>query len=127
MRHTLYHSILRVSTLTTALILLLESGMLTPVTKHVARDTTLYLAQGAGVFAQIEPNELNTITAELTKREAELDEREQALRTIEARQFGESSQPDYTTYVLSVILFFLTVLIIMNYVLDWNRARRGSV
>jgi hypothetical protein len=123
MEHSYYHRFLRVSALTTALVLVFDSGFVAPMTKQLSDNTWSYVANSAGVFAQVEPNELNVITAELTAREAALDKREAALRTIEARDFGDSEPTDYSTYILSVILFLLTTLIITNYVLDWRRAR----
>jgi hypothetical protein len=125
MTEGMYHRLLRVSLLTTAFVLVFDGGFVVPITKHLSDNTVSYLASSAGVFAQIEPNELNTLTAELTKRVAELDAREAALRTIEARNFNTSSS-DYSTYILSVILFILTMLIIVNYALDWHRARMIS-
>lgn len=127
MEHSFYHRILRVSALTTALVLLFDSGFIAPITKQLSDNTWSYLANSAGVYAQIEPNELNVITAELTARDAELDRREAALRTIEARDFGQGEPTDYSTYILSVILFLLTMLIVTNYVLDWRRARMMPV
>lgn len=123
MEHSFYHRILRVSALTIALILLFDGGFISPMTKQLSNNTWSYLANSAGVFAQIEPNELNMLTAELTARDTELDQREAALRTIEARNFGNSEKTDYSTYILSIILFLLTLLIVTNYVLDWRRAR----
>ncbi len=126
MTHSHYHSTLRVSLLVTAFVLVFDSGIVSPLTKQLSDNTMLYLAQSAGVFAQIEPNEYNTITAELTKREAELAAREAELREIGARDFGDEPT-DYSTYILAAILFILTVLITLNYVLDWRRARMVPV
>jgi hypothetical protein len=120
MTHSVYHKILRVSLLTTAIVLVFDGGFITPVTKHLSDNTVSYLANSIGIFAQIESNEFNTITAELTRRENELDAREASLRTIEARNFNTDAR-DYSTYILSVILFMV------NYVLDWRRARMISV
>ncbi len=122
MTHSIYNRVLRVSLLVTAFVLVFDSGFVFPLTKSLSDNTMLYLANSAGVFAQIEPNELNVITAELTAREKELDEREASLRTIEGRNFN-SGTTDYSTYILSVILFILTLLIVLNYVLDWRRVR----
>lgn len=110
------------SLLVTALVLIFDGGFVSPLTKNLSDNTMSYLANSAGVFAQIEPNELNVITAELTAREKELDEREASLRTIEGRNFN-ANNPDYSTYILSVILFILTFLITLNYILDWRRVR----
>lgn len=122
MTHGTYHKVLRTSVLVMAFTVVFDGGFVTPITKTLSDNTITYLAQSAGVFAQVEPNEFNAITAELTKRETELAAREAALRDIEARDFGGEA-PDYSTYILSIILFILTVLIIVNYVLDWRRAR----
>jgi hypothetical protein len=123
MAHTVYHCILRVSALTVALVLLFDSGVVSPITKQLSHNTWVYLANSTGVFAQVEPNELNVLTAELTLREKELEEREAALRLIEARNFQTDGLSNYSTYILSFILFILTSLIVLNYVLDWRRAR----
>lgn len=123
MQHSLYRSVLRVSLLSTALVLVFDSGIVSPLTKHLSDGTVAYLAQSsAGVFAQVEPNELNTMTAELRIREEDLNRRESALRDIEARTY-DAGTTDYSTYILSVVLFILTVLILMNYILDWRRVQ----
>ncbi len=122
MTHSIYHRLLRVALLVTTFVLIFDGGFVSPLTKNLSDNTMLYLANSAGVFAQIEPNELNIITAELTAREKELDEREASLRTIEGRNFSTSNS-DYSTYILSVILFILTFLITLNYILDWRRVR----
>ena len=77
------------------------------------------------MYARVEPNEFNVITAELTKRENELAQREVSFaeREIASRSFSQTSN-DISTYVLSSILFMLTVLIAINYVLDWSRQRK---
>jgi hypothetical protein len=123
MQSSLYESLLRVSLLTTAIVLVFDSGLVSPVTKHLSDNTVLYLAQTASVVAQVEKNEVNTLSEELRKRDEELDEREAQLRTIEARIYGDGETVDYSTYVLSLILLILTVLVLMNYVLDWKRVQ----
>jgi hypothetical protein len=126
MTEGVYHRALRSALLVMAFVTVFDSGLVSPLTKQLSDNTILYLAQSAGVYAQIAPNEYNTITAELTRRETELAAREAELRDIEARDFG-NSRPDYSTYVLASILFILTVLITLNYVLDWRRARMSPV
>ena len=120
-----YHKVLRVSLVITAIIFLFDGGFISPITKSLSDNTIQYLGSAAsGVFAQVEPNELNTLTAELTKRERDLALREAAIqeREIESRDFGDVGD-DYSTYVLSIILFILTVLIVLNYILDWMRIK----
>lgn len=123
MANSRYHQVLRTSLLVTAFMLVFDGGFVVPLSKHLSDNTIEYLATSVGVFAQVEPNEINVLTAELTAKQRELEAREAALRNIEARSFGSPESPDYSSYILSVILFILTVLILTNYVLDWHRNR----
>ena len=112
--------------LVVATVLLFDGGFIASSTKNLSDNTISYLASvGTSVSARIEPTELNTYTAELTMREQELNAREAALteREIAARDFTPSTSPDYSIYILSLILFVLTLLIVMNYVMDWVRVR----
>lgn len=126
----LYHKILRSTTLVLALVLLFESGLLGETTQQLSRATGMQVAAVVGVKAEVPENEYNVFTAELTKRQQELDEREAAItaREIDARAtdnaFGGTAGSGLSTYILSSILFVLLVLIILNYVLDWSRSRR---
>lgn len=110
-----------------AFVLLFDSGFILPITKQLSDNTIQYVASsGTGVFVSVAPTELNQITAEITAREQELNAREAALteREIGARDFGGEEVPDYSTYILSTILFVLTVLILLNYALDWIRVHK---
>lgn len=127
MNGSLYLSMLRVSLLTTAVVLVFDSGIVSPVTKQLSDNTLLYLAQTASVVARVEQTEINTLSEDLRKRSEELDAKEAALRTIEARTYGASTEPDYSTYILSLILFILTLLIVLNYILDWHRVRSERI
>lgn len=118
-----YHQVLRTSLLVTAFLLIFDGGFITPVSKHLSDNTISYLANSVGVVAQVPETEINKLSAELSARERELTARENALREIESRNFGTSANTDVSTYVLSLILFLLTVLIVTNYVLDWRRMR----
>ena len=121
-----YHSFLRVSLLVLAFILVFDSGIVSPVTKQLSSGTMQYLASvGSGVFASVPQNEINSLTAQISERERELDAREAQLneREIATRNFG-SEETDYSTYIISIILFIITVLLVLNYVMDWNRARK---
>jgi len=88
-----------------------------------------YVATAVGMSAGVKPTELNQITAALTERQRELDAREAALseREIAVRL---NSQPatatDYSTFVLSGVLFILLLLIVLNYVLDYLRTREQA-
>ena len=125
MQETLYHSVLRIGMLVVAILLVFDSGLFSPVTKQLSQNTQHYLGQAIGVYAGVESTELNTITAALTAKETELSNREQA---IEEREIavgltnGESSSVD-STFILSVLLFIILVLVITNYILDYRRGR----
>lgn len=124
MTASLYHRVLRVSLVVVAFVLVFDSGMLLPITKQLSNNTISFVASSAvGMFARVEPNELNQITAQLTQRELELDAREASLneREIATREFGNGASPDYSVYVLTIVLFMLTVLVLFNYYLDWRR------
>jgi hypothetical protein len=87
------------------------------------------MANAVGVTVGVAPTELNTITADLTKRETALAAREQAVkdREISVGLNGESSDgmsQTTTTFLLATVLFILLVLVILNYILDFIRARR---
>jgi len=121
-----YQSFLRVSLLTTALILLFDSGLILPVTKQLSNETIDHLASaGSSVFAQVPPNEINQFSAQLSEQQRILDAREAALREreIAARGYGNTGTSDYSTYIISTILFILTVLLVLNYAMDWNRTQ----
>ena len=121
----LYHKFLRVNAVIVLVVLVFDGGFVLPITKQLSDNAIEYLANPTvGVFAGVPPNELNTITAELTAKEKALNDREAALqaREIKARDYGVT--PDYSTYILSAILFILTTLIVLNYALDWARERK---
>lgn len=125
--NSLYHSLLRIATAVVAVMLVFEGGLLSPVTAQLADRTELYLANAVGVSVGVAPTELNQMTAALTARERELDERELALseREIEVglNEGGSITGLDSGTFVLATILFILLVLIVLNYALDYARSR----
>lgn len=127
MEDSLYHTVLRTSAVTLSLVLLFVSGVVTPVTKQLSEDTGAYLASAIGMYASVEPNGINEITAALTAKESDLAAREAALKERELAlglTTGEQPTADYTTFILTVIVFILVVLMVLNYVLDYLRARR---
>lgn len=119
MTDTIYHKLLRVSALSFALVLLFVSGIFSPVTKQLSVHTGAYIATAIGINAAVLPTDVNTLSAQLQKRDQELTEREIAVNLKESQQ----STGDTTTFVLSVLLFILLTLIILNYVLDFIRGR----
>lgn len=128
MQNSTYHHVLRTSALTLALVLVFVSGLVTPVTKQLSQQTSAYLANTVGVYAGVEATELSQLTAELTEQKRALEERERAVQEREiAVNVGaaDAGGGDMSTYILSVILFILLVLIILNYGLDYARAQQG--
>ena len=126
---TTYHRVLRVTAVVFALVLLFESGLVSESTERLALQTNMYLANAVGMYASVAPTELNTYTAELTKRERELDNREAALREREIAiglSADDAPNTDTATYVLASILFILRVLILLHYILDYLRAREAE-
>ncbi len=124
----MYHRVLRVFSVVCALMLMFESGLLSDSTARMAQNTRVYLANSVGASAVVEPTELNTMTAELTSQKKRLDEREAALkqREIDIGLNGGGQSSQTTTYVLASILFVLLVLIVLNYALDFLRAREAE-
>lgn len=122
---TWYHKLLRTAMVLCALILLFDSGILSPVTKQLSLHAQQYIATGVGMSAQITPTETNTLTAELTAKEAELEAREEALRQRELdtgiRQTAAGST-SASTYYLTIGLILLLILVIFNYVFDYIRS-----
>lgn len=123
-----YHSFLRIAMVVTAFVLLFDGGFLFPVTKQLSGVTKTYMASvGAGMFASVPENEINSLSAQISAKQRELDAREAALseREIAARDYGATdSSNNYSTYIISVILFILTVLLVLNYAMDWVRVRQ---
>mgnify|MGYP006286919631 CR=1 FL=1 len=127
LEHSRYHQLLRTLALTLALVLLFQSGLLSHTTARLSDNAQRYLANAVGVSVGVEPTELNQVTAALTKREQQLAAREEAVQQREIAvdlSSGGGIAADRTTYLLSAILFILLVLIVLNYVLDFVRARR---
>lgn len=125
---SLYHSLLRISALTFALVLLFWSGLVNDATGRLALHTQQYMANAVGVRVGVAPTELNEITAALTEKEQQLSAREERIAEREIAiglSDGEGSlsqQNGISVYVLSSILFILLILIVLNYVLDYLRA-----
>lgn len=130
MQHSLYHSILRVASGVLTLALLFDSGFVFPISKELSHNTQLYLGNVIGVSAGVEATELSLMTAELTKKEKELNVREQEVKEreikINSNPLG-SETTDTSTFVLSMILFILLTLIILNYALDFVRDNKNEV
>jgi len=124
MQLSLYHKILRVALIVTALVLVFDSGLIATSTKQLSNGTQSYMANVIGIGASVAPTELNLLTAELTAKQRELELREAVLRDREIAigiiSNGTESR-DYSTYIIAGILFILLVLILLNYTLDYLR------
>jgi hypothetical protein len=121
---TYYHKILRISSLVLAITLIFQSGLVSDTTARMSLQTQSYVANSVGVFVGVEPTELNSITAGLTAKELALDAREKALveREIDVgvNKDGAATR-DYTTFILSLSLFIVVLLLVLNYTLDYLR------
>lgn len=126
-----YHSLLRIAAAVVAVMLVFSSGLLSLHTALLTQNAEQYLANAVGVSVGVAPTELNQITAALTEREQELSARELALRERELAigldTTGGAAGLDVTTFVLATVLFILLVLIVLNYALDYVRARERQV
>ncbi len=128
LEHSAYHSLLRISAVVVACVLVFEAGLLSQATAQLSDRTELYLANAVGVSVGVAPNEFNQITAALTAREKELEEREMAIAQREISVGIETGEDggfsvDRGTFILAAILFIQLVLIVLNYVLDFARRR----
>jgi len=129
LEHSTYHKLLRISCAVVAAVLLFQSGVVSETTAKLSLQTQQYVANAVAVSVGVEPTELNQLTANLTKRELALAQRE---KDLQAREISIGIAPGgamisqaTTTFVLAIVLFILLVLVILNYVLDFLRARRG--
>jgi len=129
MNNTTYHRLLRISALTLAVMLLFDSGLLSPVTSTLSQNTQLYLAQSIGMYAGVKQTELNQLTAQLSQKERDLNQRESDLaqREIAVSLEKPAVGSSYSTYILSIILFIILVLLILNYTLDFMRMRNALI
>jgi len=127
----LYRSVLRVSVVVTAFILVFQSGMVDDRTAVVFSEATdgLY-ATVVGASASVRPTEINQITAELTKQQQLLASREEEIaeREIELglAQGSTGSSNQTTTYLLAAILLIQLILLVLNYALDYLRSKERS-
>lgn len=122
----MYRSFLRIGILVSLITLLFDGGFVVPITKQFSNNAFLYLGSvGSSVLARVEPNEINTLSAQIADRQRELDAREALLRgrEIETRDFGQGNATDYSTYIITAVLFLLTVLLVLNFAMDFARIR----
>ncbi len=127
----LYRSLLRVSVVVTAIVLLFQSGLVDDRTTVVFLDATENLQAMVGLSMSVAPTEITLFTAELTKRQQLLNAREETIasRENELGLTGGSTQnnTETTTYILAAILLIQLILLILNYLLDYVRSRENQV
>jgi len=122
----LYRSLLRVSLVVTALMLVFQAGLIDQRTSALYLESGQYMSAMVGMSASVAPTEQNLFTAELTRQQTLLAEREQEIaeREIElGLQAGAPTANTTTTYILASILFVQLLLIVLNYALDYLRSK----
>lgn len=119
---SLYHQFLRVSALALALVLVFDSGLVAPITKQLSTEAGYHLANVVGVSVGVAPTDVNQLTAKITELETELEAKERLIAVNVQKQSGAGI--DTSTFILSIILFILLTLIVLNYILDFVRARK---
>jgi hypothetical protein len=124
MEQTLYHKFLRTAALTLSLVLLFQSGILSPLTRELSDGTGRYVATAISMNASVTPNEINTLSAQLEQQKQALDQREIA---VKLKEDSAGNTSNISTFILSVVLFILLVLVVLNYVLDYIRGRAMKI
>lgn len=122
---SLYHSFLRVAVSVVAFVLVFDSGLILKSTALMSDFTQAHLANVVGVTVGVEPNEVNQLTARITELETEVAAKERLI-AVNLRDNADSGV-DWSTFILSAILFILLVLILLNYFLDYRRGRNNVV
>ncbi len=123
---SVYHSVLRVALCVCACLVAFDSGLLNESTKALSTGAQNYIASAVGVRVGVAENDVNILTKRITELESELAQKE---RDIAVRLNTDSNSPsfDTSTFVLSLILFILLVLIVLNYILDYVRLRQATL
>jgi hypothetical protein len=125
LRYSIYHSALRVLVLVFVILLIFDSGLITDKSKFLSISTQQYLANAVSVQVGVAPTEVNQLTARITELEGELAVKERLIAVNLTE--NTSATMDKSTLALSVIVFILLVLILLNYVLDFVRMRKMTI
>jgi len=125
LEHSLYHSFLKIALVVFAFVLVFDSGLALPATERLSSLTQQHLASVVGVTVGVAPNELNQLTARITELETELQAKERLI-AINLRDNTTEGGLDVSTFILSIILFILLVLIVLNYALDYLRLKEAA-
>jgi hypothetical protein len=118
---TLYHSLLRIAVCVCALVLVFDSGLVYTATQSLSQGAQDYVATAVGVKVSVPENEVNVLTSRITELEQELAAKDREIAVSLSTETNRGTL-DTSTFVLSVILFILLVLIVLNYALDYIRA-----
>lgn len=121
--HSLYHSFLKITVCVFALVLVFDSGLALPVTERMSNQTQQHLASVVGVSLGVAPNEVNQLTARITELETELEAKERLI-AVNLQNTNSEGNFDVSTFVLSILVFILLVLIVLNYALDYIRQKK---
>lgn len=109
---TWYHSLLRISVLLFATILIFASGIFNSSTQIITRTTTQQFAS----VIQTTTNQVIENNKEELSIQAE-DIRETKITNTSLQSIDKS------IFLLSVVVFILLLLIILNYILDYLRSK----
>lgn len=115
-----YHSLLRIALCVCAVVLVFDSGIFSKATTELSSSAQDYVATAVGVKVGVAPNEVNVLTTRITELEQELATKEREIN-VNVGNDGSPAGFDMSTFVLSIILFILLVLIVLNYALDYLR------
>jgi hypothetical protein len=115
-----YHSLLRIALCVCAVVLVFDSGLISKATADLSSSAQDYMATAVGVKVGVAPNDVNVLTTRITELEQELATKEREI-SVNVGNGGSSNGFDMSTFVLSIILFILLVLIVLNYALDYLR------
>lgn len=117
---SVYHSLLRIALCVCALVLVFDSGLFSKATADLSSSAQDYVATAVGVKVGVAPNDVNVLTARISELEQELATKEREIN-VNVGDDNVASGIDMSTFVLSIILFILLVLIVLNYALDYLR------
>lgn len=122
----LYASSLRVAAAVVAVVLAFDSGLFFSETALHSSSVKQQLASVVGVQVGVAPNDINQLTTRITELEYELAAKERQIAVNLNQTTDRNDSFPLSTFILSVILFILLVLIVLNYVLDYWREKISS-
>lgn len=97
---------------------------------HIVNSMANQFANAIGVNVEIEPNQYNTLAAQLKEKEQELYEQEIAIAEAERRileQYKEDRKQNRLIFLyVSFISGVLLLLILINFYMDWNKKGRAE-